>query len=226
MKRLWDVLVLTLAVNFLALAGCVGWLYGSGRLDRDRVVKMRALVFPPAPVAAPPATQPAAVDPTTRPTLKLEELLARQSGLPAGQQVEFIRQTFDAQMAQLERRDRELADLKVQIDLANAKLTADRAALDADRKRLTDDQQQARKLAGDQGFQDSLALYTSMPPKQVKTVFLTLTDETVMRYVEAMPPRTAAKVIKEFKSPDEIDRIQRILEKMRNAGPTTQDAKG
>lgn len=226
MKRLWDVLVLTLAVNFLALAGGIGWLYGSGHLDRDRVAKLKTILFPPAVVPAPPATQPAPADPTTQPTLKLEELLARQSNLTAGQQVEFIRQTFDAQMAQLERRGRELSDLKVQIDLANAKLSADRALLEADRKRLADEQQQARKLAGDQGFQDSLALYTSMPPRQVKTVFLTLGDETVMRYVEAMPPRTAAKVIKEFKSPDEIDRIQRILEKMRNARPTTQDTKG
>jgi hypothetical protein len=226
MKRLWDVLVLTLAVNFLALAGGIGWLYGSGRLDRARVAKVKEVLLPPPAAPAPPTTQPTpSSDPTTQPTLRLEELLAKQSNLPAGQQVEFIRQTFDAQMAQLERRGRELADLKEQIDLANAKLTADRTALDADRKRLSDQEQQARKLASDQGFQDSLALYTSMPPRQVKSIFLTLSDEAVMRYVEAMPPRTASKVIKEFKSPDEIDRIQRILEKMRKGQPTTQDVK-
>ena len=225
MKRLWDVLVLTLALNFLALAGGIGWLYGSGRLDRERVAKMKEVLFPPLASPAPPATQPAPADPTTQPTLRLEELLAKQSNLPAGQQVEFIRQSFDAQMAQLERRGRELADLKMQIDLANAKLTADRTALEAERKRLSDDEAQARKLASDQGFQDSLALYTSMPPRQVKSIFLTLGDDAVMRYVEAMPPRTAAKVIKEFKSQDEIDRIQRILEKMRKGQPTTRDVK-
>lgn len=225
MKRLWDVLVLTLAVNFLALAGCIGWLYGSGRLDRARVAKVKEVLFPPPAAPAPPTTQPIVSDPTTRPTLRLEELLAKQSNLPAGQQVEFIRQTFDAQMAQLERRGRELADLKAQIDLANAKLTTDRTALEAQRKRLSEEEQQARKLASDQGFQDSLALYTSMPPRQVKSIFLTLSDEAVMHYVEAMPPRTASKVLKEFKSPDEIDRIQRILEKMRKGQPTTQDAK-
>ena len=37
MKRLWDVLVLTLALNFLAVAGAVGWMYQSGRIDRQRV---------------------------------------------------------------------------------------------------------------------------------------------------------------------------------------------
>ena len=224
MKRTWDVLVLTLALNFLALAGGVGWLYQSGRLDRQRVAQIRQVLFPP-PAALPPTTQPSAT-PTTQPALRLEQLLASHSGMTAGQQVEFIRKTFDAQMAQLERREQELADLKTQVDLANAKLAADRADLDAERKRLTDEQQQAQKLAADQGFQDSLNLYNSMPARQVKTVFLTLSDEAVKQYLEAMSPRSAGKVIKEFKSPDEIDRIQRILEKIRKGQPATQPTNG
>lgn len=93
---------------------------------------------------------------------------------------------FVLTLAQLERRQQELQELKVQIDLANQKLTADRAALDGERKQLTDEQQQARRLAADQGFQDSLNLYNSMPPRQVKAVFLTLSDEAVMQYLQSM----------------------------------------
>lgn len=225
MKRLWDVLVLTLAVNFLVLAGGVGWLYSSGRLDRERVAKVKEILFPPPAPPAAATTQPASDGATTQPTLRLDELLARQANRTAGQQVEFIRATFDAQMAQLDRRTRELGDLKAQIDLANTRLASDRAALDADRKKLTDEQQQAAKLASDQGFQDSLALYISMPAKQVKTVFMTLNDDVVKRYLEAMPARTAAKIVKEFKSPDEIARVEGILEKMRKGQATTQQAK-
>jgi len=224
MKRVWDVIVLTLAVNFLALAGLMGWLCQSGRLDRERIAKVKAVLFP-APVAPPPATQPSQDSATTQPTLRLEQLLASHSNMTAGQQVDFIRQTFESQMAQLERREQELAGLKTQVDLANGKLAADRTALDAERKQLTDEQQQARRLAADQGFQDSLNLYNSMPPRQVKAVFLTLGDEAVMQYLQAMQSRTAAKVIKEFKAPDEIDRIQRILEKMRKGQPATQPTK-
>ena len=224
MKRVWDVIVLTLAVNFVALAGVIGWLYQSGRLDRERVTKIKAVLFP-GPVAPPPATQPSEASATTQPTLRLEQLLASHSNMTAGQQVDFIRQTFESQMAQLERREQELAGLKTQVDLANEKLATDRTALDAERKQLTDEQQQARRLAADQGFQDSLNLYNSMPPRQVKTVFLTLGDDAVMQYLQAMQPRTAGKVIKEFKAPDEIDRIQRILEKMRKGQPATQPTK-
>jgi hypothetical protein len=56
-----------------------------------------------------------------------------------------------------------------------------------------------------------------MPARQVKTVFMGLDDQTVMNYLQAMPSRTAGKIIREFKSPEETSRIQRILERMRLA---------
>ena len=128
--------------------------------------------------------------------------------MTAGEKVDFIRQTFDTNMAQLDRRTRELSDLQAQIDLANAKLISDRASLDADRKKLTEDQDKARKLSSDQGFQDSLNLYNTMPSKQVKTIFMTLNDDAVLQYMQAMDSRTAGKVIKEFKTPEETERVQ------------------
>ena len=224
MKRLWDLLVLTLALNFLALAGGVGWLYQAGRLDKQRVVKVKEVFFPPA--TQPAATTQPATDPATASGAQLDALLAQHAGLPAGQQVEFIRQTFDSQMAQLDRRTRELTDLKAQVDMANARLATDRAALDAERKRLTDEQAQARKLAADEGFQDSLNLYGSLPAKQVKSIFMTLNDDAVLQYLRAMDSSTAGKIIKEFKTPDELDRVQRILERMRTGNPTTREGNG
>ena len=227
MKRLWDVLMLTLALNFLALGGVVAWLHQGGHLDRERVGKIKEVLFPPPPAPAAATTQPSSdSDPAVHPNIQLDELLAKHSNLTAGQQVDFVRLTFDAQMAQLDRRSRELADLKAQIDLANSKLAADRATLESDRKKLTDDQAKAKKLATDQGFQDSLNLYNSMPAKQVKTIFVSLSDDAMLQYLQAMEPRTAGKIMKEFKTPEETVRIQRIMEMMRTGPPTTQEAKG
>src|SRR5439155_15931204 len=73
------------------------------------------------------------------------------------------------------------------------------------------------RLANDKGFQDSLARYQAMPGKQVKQIFMTLDDDTVMNYLQTMEPRAAARIIKEFKAPDEVQRIQKVLEKMRVA---------
>jgi hypothetical protein len=222
MKKLATVLMLVLALNFLAVAGGAGWLWKTSQLDRTKIAAIKQILFPPATQAA---IQPTEVpDATTQPTLHLEQLLAKESGHSATEQVEFIQHTFDTQMAQMDRRERELADLKQQTDLAQQQLTRDRAAMDTQRQALEAAKQQQAALASDKGFQDSLLLYNTMASKQVKSIFMGLDDPTVMNYLRAMQPRTAAKVIKEFKTPDETTRIQQILERMRQSAPATAPA--
>jgi len=221
MKRLWDVLVLTLAVNFLVLAGGVGYLYKAGRLDRERVAKVKEVLFPPTTAPSEgAATQPS--DPTTQPTLVLETLLAHRASMTAGQQVDFVRQTFDERQAQLGRREEELRNQQRLLDLAQAKAGEDREAFELERKRFRDEQDQARKLATDTGFQTTLAQYAALPAKQVKGIFATLSDDTVRLYLQAMEARAAAKIVKEYKTPEELDRVQKIMEKIRKAEPATR----
>jgi hypothetical protein len=79
-------------------------------------------------------------------------------------------------------------------------------------------------LADDKGFQDSLALYNTMPGKQVKTIFMSLDDATVQQYLQSMTPRSAGRIVKEFKTPEETARIERVLERMRQAEQDTSAA--
>ena len=216
MKKLFTVIMLTLAVNFLAVAGGVGYLVQQKKLNQESIAKIKEVLFPP-PVVDVPTTQPVAVDPTTQPTLRLEELLAKRSGQSATEQVQFIQQTFDSQMAVMDRRQRELADQQATIAKAKDQLARDRQDLERQKGDLSDKQAQATKLADDKGFQDSLALYNAMPGKQVKTIFLTLDDATIQQYLQAMGPRSAGRVVKEFKTPEETARIQKVLERMRQA---------
>src|SRR4051794_38820219 len=116
MKKLLNVFVLTLAVNFIAVAGGVAFLYKDGRLDRKRFEAIRQILYPP-PLPTPAATQPADAA-RAEPVLQLGELLAQKSGLSTAEQLEFIQQTFDARMAELDRRQRELVDLQRQVDMA------------------------------------------------------------------------------------------------------------
>lgn len=215
MKKLWGVFVLTLALNFLAVGVAVAYLYNDGRLDRKRLDAIKLLLYPPPP------TQPAASQPaderSAEPVLRLGELLEQKSGLSTGEQLLFLQQTFDSRMAELDRRQRELLDLRRQVDLANGAVARDRTALEAEKKALADREQLAARLASDQGFQDSLKLYKSMPAKQVKQAFMTMDDETVRRYLQAMEPRGAAKIVREFKNPDEMRRIQQVIDQMRGS---------
>jgi hypothetical protein len=216
MKRLFMVLMLMLAVNFIALAGGIGWLVQGGRLDKAKVQQIREIVFP----TSQPATKPTAST-ATRPSMRLDELLARQTGRTATEQVDFIQRAFDSQFREMDRRQIELQDLQHQVDLASQKLASDRQALQRQQDALTKQQQEADRLQSDKGFQDTLALYTAMPPKQVKSIFLTLGEPIVEQYLDAMPPKTATKITKEFQTPEEMAFIQRVMERMRLAKATT-----
>jgi len=215
-KKLLNVLVLTLAMNFLLAAGGVGWLFQSGHLDKTKVAALHEVVFPTSQPTA-PTTQPAptTVGPTTRPLLRLDELLAKHAGRRAGEQVEVVQQTVDTQSAVLDRRAREVEYLQTRVAAEQKRLAESSTALTADRRQLDDQKQQAAQAAGDKGFDDSLKLYSAMPPKQVKAVFMGLPEDAVVRFLQAMPPRTATKIVKEFKTPDESARMNRLLEKLR-----------
>lgn len=225
-KKLLNVLVLTLAMNFLLAAGGIGWLFQSGHLDKPKVAAIREIVFPtsqPAAATTQPTTAPSA-EPPPRPLLRLDELLAKHAGRRAGEQVEVIQQTVDTQTAVLDRRAREVEYLQTRVAAEQKKLAEASTNLTADRRQLDDQRQQAAQAAGDKGFDDSLKLYSAMPPKQVKGVFMGLPEDAVVRFLQAMPPRTATKIVKEFKTPDETARINRILDKMRQGQPFAGDS--
>jgi flagellar motility protein MotE (MotC chaperone) len=218
MKKLWNILVLALAVNFAALLAGVGYLYQSKRLDRERVRAIREMLFPPPQAAADAVTtRPSGNGATTQPVIKLEELLAAHTGRPAAEQAQFLQRTFDSRMADLDRRQEDVNALHRLVRNAEAKLTEDRRQFEVQRAALEAREQEATRLAADKGFQDSLKLYGTMKPKQVKDVFAALPDDVVVRYLRAMESRDASKVIKEFKSPAELERLKVLLERVRSA---------
>jgi len=220
MKKLANLIAWILALNFLAALGGVVYLNRTGHLDKTTALAIKALLYPPpAPPAPPPAAPP---DPTTQPTLLLDDLLRKASGRSALEQVNFIQETFDSRMAELDRRQVEINDQQNQVDLAKTQLATDRTALEKEKKAVADREQQDAKLLTDQGFQDTLQLYNSMRPTQVKQIFWTLDDKIVAEYLQAMDPGTASKIIKEFRTPAEITRIQGILELVRQP-PVTEN---
>src|SRR5437763_501232 len=105
MKKLWSVFVHTLAINFLLFVGAAGWLWTSAHVDRTKMEAVRDGLFPKdeaSPATTQPTTQPARAE-SVRPLTRLDELLARHAGKRAGEQVEVVQQTLDAQSALLDR---------------------------------------------------------------------------------------------------------------------------
>src|SRR3954471_24594681 len=151
MKKLFNVIIVLLALNFLALAGGAGWLVKNsllkdGQIDRGKVAEIKKILFPPPPEIT-AATQPSGGDPSTQPFGKLDALLAEKAGMPVGQQVEYLQQMYDAKMAEMDRRQRELLALKDQVERAQHELDFGRGQLQKAEKAVVDREQEAARLA-------------------------------------------------------------------------------
>jgi len=221
MKKLLTVIAWTLALNFLAGVGGVVWLYKSGKLDHEKVQQIKELVF--APATQPVEIKPEVRDPSTQPTLRLEEMLSKVSGRSASEQIDFIQKSVSAQMAILDRRFQDLQDQRRTVDQAKAQADKEREKLLADQKKFAAEKQAQEKLLTDEGFQSTLEIYNTMPAKQVKGVFMTMTDDTMIQYFKAMEPRIVTKIAKEFKSPEESQRIAKVMEKMRQSQASAKE---
>lgn len=215
MKKIALVALIVLALNFLAVAGGVGWLIGSGKLDKEKALGIAKTLFPDPPKPVEPAVKDTRDPATTQPMLKFDELLERQTGKTAAEQVAFLRETFDAMSATLDRQRRELSDLKRQVDFAQTQLAKDRTAIEERAKSLDDRAQRQRALEADEGFQKTLDVYNGMDAGQVKDLFMRLEESTVVRYLQAMEPRRASRIVKEFTLPEELSKAQSLLEMMR-----------
>ena len=217
-QKLLGVLTAVLALNFLAVAGGVGYLVATKKLDKDKAHTIRDLVLAgptTQPVAATqPATQPS---PGDAPMLRLDALLAKAAKKPMVEQADYVRGELDAQAAIIERREREVADQRDQIAAARAEIEKVRLAQAKQQKQLDDATQEKARLAADEGFQKTLELYQAMPAKKIKALMANVDDDTVVRYLQAMDKDQAAGVLAEFKTPQETSRAQQLLEKMRLA---------
>ena len=114
----------------------------------------------------------------------------------------------------LDRRFADLQDQRRQLDQARDAANKERETLLAEQKKLDEAKKAQDKAANDQGFEETLERYNAMPPKQVKGIFMTMTDDTMIQYLRAMEPPKVAKIFKEFKTPDELDRVAKVMKKM------------
>ena len=225
-KRLGIVILIVLALNFLAVGGSLGYLFGTGKLNKDKAHAIAKIVFPdPPPPATQPTTKPAAD--TGDPLFQLDELLEKQAGKAPAEQVAVVREAYESLAVQLDRQRREMVDMKRQVDLAQSQVMADRASIEKREKVLADRLVAQKKLDDDVGFKKSMALYDEMKPADLKGVLVTMDDATVVRYLQAMDPSRVSRIVKELTSPEELSRRDKWLDRMRsNNASTTQDASG
>ncbi|MEM6313303.1 MAG: hypothetical protein AAF743_04415 [Planctomycetota bacterium] len=213
-KRFLTAVVFIMALNFVAAVGAAAYFWTSADMDGDKFTAIQEIMYP---AEEPTTGELETVEDDLPPTSleQLESLLAVDTTLSAVDRVDAIEEAFTARVEALDRRRRELRDLKAQLRIAQENLLIDRTKVEEMAALLETQTTEAQRLAEDAGFRDTLKLYEGMKAKQVKNVFLDLDDETVVQYLTAMNPRAANKILGEFKTPGEVVRVRQLMELMR-----------
>jgi hypothetical protein len=228
MKNVVKIVSILAILNLLAVAGVVGWLAAEGRLDRERVLEMTAILG---------ETPEARAE-----RVEAARLEAEAANAPKPRTDGDIRSTDQRNEARieltmidrerLERLQREVRDLQAQLRLQRQMLDRDRARFDQEKADFQAMRERLMAIDGADYFQKSLAVLNGMKPDDIRPVFQTMIDEgkteEVISYLAAFDERHRAKVVTEFVQGGEVELAAGLLESLRTRGlePAVAGANG
>jgi len=221
MRTLFTAFTLVLVINTLALGALAGWLGTTGRLNKDRlrdaVAVFNHTIDEEAKLADEAEQAELDAQALTERVLRMEQV----AGGPVTPEarLQSIQVVDEKQRALLERQKVEAQALRRQLDSQQRLIEQRIAELDA--KQQAFDTAIATKIEKmqDADFKEAIAMLEGIPPKQAKQVIQQwLTggaQEQVVDYLSAMEERKAAKVLKEFKLPNEVAQVATLIEQLR-----------
>ena len=195
-KSLLTLIVAVLAIHILLLLGAAGYGWATERFNSKKIDQYIATWQGVELIEKPETIEEEEVQETpTDAIARIVEMEIRN---------ETLRRNLVRQLEVLR-------SMKTTVDMARQKLENRIEGLQVQEKefleRIEGYESEVRKA----GFQKALKSYSSLKPKLVKNDFMQMEDEQVVRYLSAMKPDTATKILNYFKTPEEEVKRQRIL---------------
>jgi hypothetical protein len=216
MKTLLRAVGILATLHLMAVAGGIGWIVGTGRLDERRWGELRAMFAETTAQRDAREAVTAEVEPETG------ERLA-EVPLTAEQQIDRKLTLSEADRQVLQRMRREIDDLRRALQTERAQLDAERAAFLADREAFAAERERIMATEGQEQFRSVLATLKTMKPELAHSLLsATIADQpdgmtVAVAYLDNLPPRTSAAVLKEFEEQDPALAAQ-LLERLRTRG--------
>jgi hypothetical protein len=224
MKALVNALSVVAIANLLALL-CVGfWLYGTGRLNTDRVERTRDLFVEPYRLVQ--ARQ-------EREQLEAEAEAARIAAeqgpdgppISAAESLAVRLAVSDLDRQRVERLRREVQDLQRSLRTERRLLDEERAAFETEREQFEQMRERLAELEGGEQFRKALASLEGMKPDDARVTLESLIAageiDTVVGYLDAMQDRTRTKLMSSFVGSDQQELAAQLLEALRVRGVET-----
>lgn len=229
MKSLWNVVSFLAVVHLLALLIVGLWLWKSHRVDTARLTDIRQLLAVPIHDAQAEHVQ-SLRDAEQQRLREVEELRKERPPMDSASQIQrttLIAMQEDQARRRLADEKRTLLD---ELALATESVDDERAEFERERKAWENAVRSDRSQKSDEQFMQAVRQYEQVSPKQGKRMIMELvataqTDQAVA-YLDAMNMRAASKILKEFKTDEEIKLATELLEKLRTFGSKPAETAG
>lgn len=222
MKSLWSVVSFLAVVHLLALILFLGWLYGTDRLSVERVRNVRELF---AMTMTDEKMQKEEQEQAPEENQENESSMFQMSST---RQIELLTDVQRQELMATQRMKDESEMHSRQFSLLNQKIALEREEFETERRRWEEATGADRERKTNEQFAQTVSQYESLPAKQGKQILIELINsgsrEQAVAYLDAMKPRAASKILKEFKSPEEIILAAELLEELRIFGLGTVDS--
>lgn len=220
MSTLWRIVSVIAVANLLALLGLAGWLAASDRLDLARLRAVRQ-VLAPTRAADRAKEEEAKRQAEEAARAQAEKAKVGTPPVTAAERLAIKIEQSEADHQRLERARKEIEDLRRTLMLERDRLDADIAAFAAQRAAFDAERRRIREQEGDAQFQKTLATLEQLKPDKAKAALQELLDagqmDQVVAYLDGMQDRTRTKVIDEFLKADPKVAAA-LLERVRTRG--------
>lgn len=200
LKRIYHLLAWLAMINLFAVAGLLAYLFGSGRLNAERMDQVAMVLRGEFPKPEAAATQPARTDAV--PQTSRDQMAALEA------RKRFF--TLISERHQRELEDRRALNQSIQMDVMRQleQIETRRQEFQQEKKKVEDEMAET-------GFQQVLDMYASMEPKLAKDILITKKDADVVRLFMKMDAGRRTKIVNTCKTEQEKQWVSRVMARMR-----------
>ncbi len=218
MRTLIRIVGAVAVLNLLAVLALGGWLFMEGRLDRERVLELTAIVGE-SPQARAERVEAARLEAEAA---NAPRPLADGDTLTADRRNEARVEMTMIDRERLERLQREVRGLQAQLRQQSQMLERERAEFEREKAAFHAMRERLTAIDGAEYFMKSLEVLNGMKPADIRPVFNSMLregrSEEVISYLAAFDERHRAKVVTEFVKGGEVDLAANLLESLRTRG--------
>lgn len=222
MKALWNALAVMALANLIALAGFGAWLAADGRLDRERVQRVRSIFVETVSEERERLAQEEA-DRVREDAAEAAEAKEREGVPVSSMDAMSLRVQLNADEEQrLERLRKEVRQMQETLARERRKIDADLEQLEAREKAFAALQEQIRQTEGNRQFKKAVAALEGLEAADAMKALGELVQQgemvQVVEYLNAMQDRNRTTILTEFIAAGQTGLAAELLERLRTRG--------